>query len=88
MYPFVVEHAGGLLTRYNMYDDGRTAYEWTTGRKSSPPMCAIGEIVLFWPLKAARNRRWRYGVFLGIIGKSGEYVIGSVCWNVNTNEQS
>ena len=77
VYPFLVEHAGTLLSKYKMYSDGKTAYERVTGRKSCPPMCAFGEKILFLPLKGARLRKWQYGVFLGIMDRSGEFVIAN-----------
>lgn len=77
VYPFLVEHAGTLLSKYKVYSDGKTAYERVTGRKSCPPMCAFGEKILFLPLKGARQRKWQYGVFLGVMDRSGEFVIAN-----------
>ena len=81
LLPYVVEYAGVLLNRFEVGADGRTAYERNKGKKATTLGVGIGEAVLWRRKKLGGalgklTSLWEDGIFLGIMGKSGELVIG------------
>ncbi|CAK0877935.1 unnamed protein product [Prorocentrum cordatum] len=76
---WLVAHAAGCINRGKIGADGRTPRERHKGmafRKVLPP---FGEIIVFLP-SARRDtkfeERWKIGVFLGVIEKSSEMLVG------------
>ena len=78
---WLVEHSGYLYNRYAVGADGKTAMERWRGRGSKRPTCEFAEKLLYMPLKGARDGkfdvRFRYGVFLGMVAETGEFIIGT-----------
>jgi hypothetical protein len=76
-----MEHAAYLLNRFEVGHDGRTAFERCKGKQAKVPEVEFGESLL-WRRKPAGNALgklsilWQDGVFLGIKGRTGEYIIG------------
>ena len=73
--PWAIEHAAVLLSRHKIHKDGRTPYEAIRGKKASTPLCCFAEKVMFLPAKTAKERKWAYGIFVGLVRKSNEYVV-------------
>ena len=83
LLPWCVQYAGQLLTRTVVGVDGKTAWRRITGRWNFPrPLMPWGEKVLFieggGKMKpAGPEPKWSEGVFLGLVDKTSEYVIGT-----------
>ena len=79
--PWIMEHASYLLNRFEVSHDGRTAYERCKGKPARVPGIQFGEGIL-WRRKPIGNALgklslvWQDGVFLGIKGRTGEFIIG------------
>ena len=73
--PWLVSHAGNLISRYKKMEDGRAAYERVKGRAFTRSIAEFGECV--WYLKPGSKGkdkfdcRWDEGVYLGIRRASG-----------------
>ena len=68
---WIVQHAGFVLTHYQVGKDGRTALERLRGKKLNVELCELGEKVFYMPLKmgngiASADARFRTGIWLGI----------------------
>jgi hypothetical protein len=74
---WLVEYAGVLITRHKIRPDGRTGYETVRGKRASLPMCGFGEKVLFLPAKSVPNRRFEYGIYLGVLQSSNELLVAT-----------
>jgi len=83
-HPFIcylVEYAAVLLNRFEVGADGKTSYERNKGKKATTMGIEIGEAVL-WRRKriggalGKLSLLWEDGIYLGIMGKSGEMIIG------------
>ena len=55
--PWLVRHAGQLITRYQVRDSGRTSYRMAKGRDAIQPVCEFGEMVMFSPPETNRVSR-------------------------------
>ena len=79
--PWMVQHAAGILNRYRLGSDGKTAYQRVKGRKFQRDVVEFGECVWYLkPKSVGRNKaemRWEEGVWLGVRDKSGEMYIGT-----------
>ena len=79
--PWLIEYCGVLLNRFEVSADGKTAYERSKGKKAMTLGLEIGEAVL-WRRKKIGGAMGKLsslledGVYLGIIGKSNEMIIG------------
>jgi hypothetical protein len=79
--PWIMEHAAYVLNRFEVGHDGRTAYERCKGKQARAPGVQFGEGVL-WRRKPIGNALgkltllWEDGIFLGVKGRTGEYIIG------------
>ena len=68
--PWIVAHSARTINRYQMGEDGKTAYRRWKGKDFKREVAEIGEIVLY--LKAGtqgRNKfvpRWEKGIWLGV----------------------
>ena len=86
-----MEYAAHLLNRFEVGHDGRTAYERCKGKRA---MCAgiqFGEGVLWRrkPIGGALGKmsvRWESGIFLGVKGRTGEFIVGDEAgvWKTRT----
>ena len=76
----MLEFAAHLLNRFEVGADGKTAYERCKGKASKSYGLEFGEGVL-WKRKRVGNALgkltslWGDGVFLGVKGKSVEFVV-------------
>ena len=81
IWPWLMEHAAFLLNRGEVGHDGRTSFERCKGKHGRMPGMESGEKVL-WRRKpvgghlAKMTLLWEDGMFLGVKGSSGEYIIG------------
>ena len=72
---FLVEHAGKLMSRYQVGRDGRTAYEVHAGKPYRRQLVEFGERVYFMPRQAKLDPKWQDGAFIGIRDRSDEMLI-------------
>ena len=89
--PWLMEYAAYLLNRFEVGHDGRTAYERCKGKTAKCAGIEFGEGVLWRrkPVGGALGKlsvMWEDGVFLGVKGRTGEYVIGDAkgVWKTRT----
>ena len=81
LMPYIVQHAGLIITRYRMGADGLTPYQRLKGRKALGKAIPLAEKVLYMPMKSKKDRknalepRFKYGIWAGIIQRTGEYII-------------
>jgi hypothetical protein len=79
--PWIVEYAGHLLNRFEIGQDGKSAYERCKGKSARTLGIEFGESV-HWKRKpvggalAKATCLWEDGIFLGIRGASGEIIVG------------
>ena len=75
---FLVEHAGRLVSRYQVGRDGRTAYELHADKAYRRLMFEFGERLYFMPVRLGGARQakldpaWQDGAFIGIRDRSDE----------------
>ena len=88
---WMVEYATHLLNRFEVGQDGKTAYERCKGKAARTYGLEFGEAVLWKRRKVGGalgklTSLWGDGVFLGVKGKSGEFIIGDAkgCWRTRT----
>ena len=80
---WLVEHAADVLSKYQVGDDGRTAYERLKGKKSQQETVEFGEKVHYRYNLKARSKdeklevKWSEEFFLGKWWRTGEAVIGT-----------
>ena len=79
--PWLVEHAGCILSRCQKGRDGKTPFERMHGKKPPQEFVPFGEKVLARRVTTEpRNRmnpRYQYGVWLGMRNNSAECFIGN-----------
>ena len=73
-------HAGFLISRFRIGDDGRTPDERRTGRRWRKPMMTFGERVLFKPVIQRRRKndleaKYEYGHFIGVNSRTSEFLV-------------
>lgn len=79
--PWIIEYAGFLLNRFEVSNDGKTAYERFKGRKARVHGIEFGEAV-HWRRLPERGplgkleSLWGDGIYLGVKGKTGEIIVG------------
>ena len=87
----MVEYATHILNRFEVSQDGKTAYERCKGKAAKVSGLEFGEAVL-WKRKRVGGALgkltslWGDGVFLGAKGKSGEFIVGDAkgSWRTRT----
>ena len=79
MFPWLVEHAGDVLTKFLVGEDGRTAYERTKGKKCSGEMYQFGASIMHRTSGKVTGGvmadRWHEGVWLGKRFGTGEHIV-------------
>ena len=74
--PWLVEHAGCMLSRCQKGRDGRTPLERLHGKKPTQEFVPFGEKVLARPITSEplnrTNPRYKFGVWLGVRNNSAE----------------
>ena len=72
--PWLVEHAGSILSRCQKGRDGRTPFERLYGKRPTHEFVPFGEKVLARPISSVplnrMNRRYKFGVWLGVRNNS------------------
>jgi hypothetical protein len=78
---YAVEYGTILLNRFEVGKDGRTSYERCKGKKATALGMEFGEAI-YWRRKkiggalGKMTSLWDEGVYLGIMGKSNEIIVG------------
>ena len=80
--PWIVRHAGYILTRCRVHPCGRTAMERIKGQKTHRPLNPFGEAVMFKIPKTKRRLgdfedRFEKGIWLGMTVQSGENIVAT-----------
>ena len=80
--PWIVRHAGYVITRCKVGADGKTSLQRMKGRKTHTPWVPFGESVLFKLPKVPRmpgdfQNRFEEGIWVGCTVRSGEHLIAT-----------
>ena len=80
--PFDIwQHACDVINRYQVGEDGKTAYERHRGKKFRKEVLEFGEGVMGMipgePKSMERRERWIEGIWLGVHEESGEVYLGT-----------
>jgi hypothetical protein len=79
--PWLVMHAGSVICRRRVDNEGMTPYRRWRGRPFNRPVAEFGECIWYLPANTAGiNKyevRWQEGVWLGIRMESGETIVGT-----------
>ena len=80
--PWLVRHAGYILTRCRIHECGRSSLDRMKGQKTHRPLLPFGEVILFKIPKTGRRvgdfeDRFEKGVWLGMTVKSGENIVAA-----------
>ena len=79
--PWLVEHAGSILSRCQKGRDGRTPFERLHGKKPTQEFVPFGEKVLARPISSEPlnriNPRYKFGVWLGVRNNSAECFVAT-----------
>ena len=81
IWPWLVEYASFLINRGEVGHDGKTPYERCKAKRGKLPGLAFGEKILWRRRPVGGNLSkltclWEDGIFLGVKGSSGEYIVG------------
>ena len=81
MIPWMVMHAAASFSRFNMGKDGKTPYERVTGNQCQKNPIDFGEYVAGLRPdskdKFMVGVRWLNGVYLGMLDRTDEHLIGT-----------
>ena len=80
--PWLVRHAGHLITKCRVRENGRTSYQMMKGRRSNAKLVPFGETVLFKIPKTqykigSFEDRWEQGIWVGFVMRSGEHLVAT-----------
>ena len=80
--PWMVRHAGHLITRFRVRENGRTSFQMMKGRRSNSKLVPFGETVLFKIPKTEKKTgdsedRWEQCIWVGFIIRSGEHLVAT-----------
>ena len=81
--PWIVRHAGYIITRCKVGSDGKTAMQRMKGRKTNAPWVPFGESVLFKLPKVPKmpgdfRDRFEEGIWVGFTTRSGEHLVATI----------
>ena len=82
IWPWIAEHAGFLLMRFEVGRDGKTAYERLKGKSAKVQGMAFAEGIL-WKRKRAGGPlgkltcMWEDGIYLGVKATTAEVIVGN-----------
>ena len=82
IWPWIAEHAGFLLTRFEVGRDGKTAYERLKGKSAKVQGMAFAE-GMWWKRKRAGGPlgkltcMWKDGIYLGVKATTAEIIVGN-----------
>ena len=79
--PWLIRHAGYLITRRRIRPNGRAALQMTKGQRPNGKLAELAELVHFFIPKTKDmpgkfEDRWSEGLWLGCDVRSGEHLIG------------
>ena len=78
------EHAGDLLSKYQVGEDGKTGYQRLKGKKCRGDEVKFGEKLHYRLKRRARQEklmsRWAEGFYLGKVWRTREAIIGTQEW--------
>ena len=83
LYPWFIEWAADLLTRYTVNNEGRTPVQEVSGSRPARAIAQFGENIMYMPAQTAAGKppklydRYRDGMFLGMRLRSDEILIGT-----------
>ena len=80
--PWLIRHAGHIITKCWVRPNGKTAYQMIRGRRSNVAMKEFGEAVYFTipetdAMPGKFEARWDEGVYLGFNVRSGEDLVST-----------
>ena len=80
--PWLVRHAGHLITICRVRDNGRTAFQMMKGRRTNMRLVPFGENVMFKIPKTTQRTgkfedRWESGCWVGFVMRTGEHLIAT-----------
>lgn len=82
---WLIRWAAELLSKYSCGDGGKSPHERLHGDKCTTPLVPFGESVFYLPLKTMKRDKGdvakRPGIWLGIIARTQETLIGTEKWN-------
>ena len=74
--PWMVQHAGALISRFHRGQDGLTAHRRIRGRDFKADMCEFGENIWYMEPGSVGKRKfdshWHEGIWLGVVDSTGE----------------
>ncbi len=85
LIPWLIQHAGHLITCYKTQKDGRSPYQRLRGKRATTYLVPLGEKILFQRVDHSTksnklDSRWSYGIYLGMNLRSMEsFVFGHGC---------
>ena len=85
---WLVRWAAMLVSKFQVGEDGKTAFERIRGRKCTAPIAEFGERVWFKELEDGRGERakieskWHEGIWMGHKSRTGEHIIGTTTGTV------
>ena len=79
---WLVQHAADCISKYQVSDDGKTAYERMKGKRFSRAAVEFGEKIHFRKsMKGQKEHKldgkWNEGYFLGFYWRTGEAIVGT-----------
>ena len=82
LFSWLISWTSEVMNKFKVQSDGRTAYERITKHRCNDVVVGFGESVLWQQAqdKGARDKLegdWRDGIFLGVIWRTTEYLIGT-----------
>ena len=80
--PWLVRHAGAIITMCRIRSNGRTAYQLMKGRRSNAKLVNFAESVMFKIPKTSQRvgkfeDRWEIGIWVGITMRTGEHLVAT-----------
>ena len=80
--PWLIRHAGHIITRCWVRPNGKTAYQMIKGRRSNAQLKEFGESVWFRipetkQMPGKFEARWEEGIYLGFVIRTGEDLVST-----------
>ena len=83
LFPWMIQWAGDVITRYGLNNAGRTPTREIRGKESAKPIVKFGERILYMPLKLSSHPvgkvddRFLDGIFVGMRMRSDEILVAT-----------
>ena len=80
--PWLVRHAGHLITICRVRSNGRTAFKMMKGRRTNMKLVPFGESIMFKIPKTSERTgkfedRWESGCWVGFVMRTGEHLVAT-----------